>query len=54
MTLSESYKFEGWVAKNKDSVKGQLVWEEYTPKPFEETDVDIQVRCLLLCVLWES
>ncbi|KAJ3051076.1 hypothetical protein HK097_007939 [Rhizophlyctis rosea] len=41
--MSESYKFEGWVAKNKDSVKGQLVWEEYTPKPFEETDVDIQM-----------
>lgn len=47
--MSESYKFEGWVAKNKDSVKGQLVWEEYTPKPFEETDVDIQITHCGIC-----
>lgn len=43
------YKFCGWVAKDKNSVKGNLVWEEYQPKPWTEDDVDIQITHCGIC-----
>ena len=46
--------FEGWVGLDPDSAKGNMVWQEYKPKAFEETDVDIEVRShLRFCHLWE-
>lgn len=43
------YKFEGWMGLDKDSVDGKMVWQEFEPKPWEETDVDIKVECCGLC-----
>lgn len=34
---------------DKESVKGNLVWQEYQPKPFEETDVDIKITHCGVC-----
>jgi len=42
--MSHDYKFEGWLGKDKESAKGNMVWGEFPHvKPFEETDVDIQI-----------
>ncbi|KAH7376334.1 cinnamyl alcohol dehydrogenase [Plectosphaerella cucumerina] len=43
------YKFEGWVGHDEDSVNGKMVWEEFEPKPWEETDVDIRVTHSGIC-----
>jgi alcohol dehydrogenase (NADP+) len=47
--MSNDYKFEGWMAFDKDSVHGKMVWQPYEPKPFEETDVDIKVTHCGIC-----
>lgn len=36
----QDYKFEGWGAFGKDSIKGNLEWFEYEPKKFDEGDID--------------
>ncbi|QIW98455.1 hypothetical protein AMS68_003973 [Peltaster fructicola] len=47
--MTTDYKFEGWMGLDKESVKGKMVWQEYKPKPFEETDVDIQITHCGIC-----
>jgi hypothetical protein len=42
-------KFEGWLGHDKDSAKGKLVWGEFEPKPWEETDVEIEVSHCGIC-----
>ena len=37
-------QFEGWCGLGPESAKGKMVWQGYEPKPFEESDVDIEVR----------
>ena len=44
-----SEKFVGWLGLDKDSVNGKMVWQEYDPKPFEETDVDIAITHSGIC-----
>ncbi|EXM12688.1 hypothetical protein FOTG_18827 [Fusarium oxysporum f. sp. vasinfectum 25433] len=39
--MSTDHKFEGWIAYNKDSAKGNLQWGTYKPKPFLDTNIDI-------------
>ena len=36
-------KFQGWVAEDASAVDGHMVWKEFQPKDWEETDIDIQV-----------
>lgn len=48
-TMAQDYKFEGWLGHDKDSVNGKMVWGEFEPKPWEETDVDIQVTHSGIC-----
>ena len=43
------YKFEGWLGHDADSVNGKMVWGEFEPKPWEETDVDIKVTHCGIC-----
>lgn len=43
------YKFEGWMGLGTDSADGKMVWQEFEPKPWEETDVDIKVICCGVC-----
>ena len=45
----QDYKFEGWLGYDKDSANGKLVWGEFEPKPWEETDVDIRVTHSGVC-----
>jgi alcohol dehydrogenase (NADP+) len=44
-----NYKFEGWLGLDEDSVNGNMVWKEFEPKPWEETDVDIKVTHSGIC-----
>jgi alcohol dehydrogenase (NADP+) len=43
MTPTEE-QFEGWCGLGPESAKGKMVWQGYEPKPFEESDIDIEVR----------
>eukprot|EP00026_Physarum_polycephalum_P011248 Phypoly_transcript_11455.p1 GENE.Phypoly_transcript_11455~~Phypoly_transcript_11455.p1 ORF type:complete len:369 (-),score=48.76 Phypoly_transcript_11455:28-1134(-) len=47
--MSADYKFFGWLGKDKDSINGKLVWEEYIPKTWTEADVDIKVTHCGVC-----
>ncbi|KAK3074654.1 hypothetical protein LTR53_002732 [Teratosphaeriaceae sp. CCFEE 6253] len=48
--MSQDYKFKGWLGKDKESAKGNMVWGEFPKvKPFEETDVDIQITHCGIC-----
>ncbi|EXF75055.1 subtilisin Carlsberg [Colletotrichum fioriniae PJ7] len=47
--MATDYKFEGWVADDPSSVDGKMVWREYEPKVWEETDVDIKITHSGIC-----
>lgn len=47
------YKFEGWLGMDEHSM-GKMQWKEYQPKPFEETDVDIQISHSGICGVSQS
>ena len=47
--MSSDQTFQGWVAHDKDSVNGKLQWGPYQVKPFQETDVDVEVECCGIC-----
>jgi hypothetical protein len=47
--MAQDYKFEGWLGLDKEAVNGKMVWGEFEPKPWEETDVDIQVTHSGIC-----
>ncbi|CZT22269.1 probable alcohol dehydrogenase, class V [Ramularia collo-cygni] len=51
MAAKEDYKFAGWMGIDKESAKGNMVWQEFPDdrKPFEETDVDIQITHSGIC-----
>jgi alcohol dehydrogenase (NADP+) len=42
------YKFEGWMGLDKNA-EGNMVWQEFTPKTWEETDVDIKISHCGIC-----
>ncbi|PTB75665.1 NAD(P)-binding protein [Trichoderma longibrachiatum ATCC 18648] len=44
MASTEEPKFEGWVGLDKDAAKGNMVWQTYDVKPWEETDIDIKIH----------
>ncbi|OQO14356.1 hypothetical protein B0A48_01232 [Cryoendolithus antarcticus] len=49
---TEQYTFQGWMGLDKESAKGNMVWQEFpkdTIKPFDEADVDIQVSHAGIC-----
>ncbi|KAI9650378.1 hypothetical protein NHQ30_000391 [Ciborinia camelliae] len=47
--MSTDYKFQGWLGLDAEAANGKMVWQEYEPKPFEETDVDIQITHCGIC-----
>jgi alcohol dehydrogenase (NADP+) len=49
MTSSTDYKFMGWLGLDETADKGNMVWQEFEPKTWEETDVDIQVSHSGIC-----
>lgn len=42
--MSTDYKFQGWMGLDKSADEGNMKWQEYEPKKWEETDVDIKVQ----------
>ncbi|KAE8136369.1 chaperonin 10-like protein [Aspergillus pseudotamarii] len=44
-----NYKFEGWMGLAPESADGKMVWQEFEPKEWEETDVDIKVTHCGVC-----
>lgn len=38
--------FEGWCGLAANSAEGNMVWQGFQPKQWEETDVDIEVRAI--------
>ncbi|KAJ6259214.1 NADP-dependent alcohol dehydrogenase [Drechslerella dactyloides] len=42
-------KFNGWVGKDAAAADGNLIYEEFQPKRWEETDVDIEVTHCGMC-----
>ncbi|KAH0847973.1 hypothetical protein AYO21_03659 [Fonsecaea monophora] len=49
MASSTDYKFMGWLGLDKTADKGKMVWQEFEPKTWEETDVDIQISHSGIC-----
>ncbi|OIW33465.1 cinnamyl alcohol dehydrogenase [Coniochaeta ligniaria NRRL 30616] len=49
MGSAQDYKFEGWMGYDKSAADGKLVWTEFDPKVWEETDVDIKVSHCGIC-----
>lgn len=47
--MSTEYKFEGWMGDDASSSEGKMVWRDFEPKPWEETDVDIRVTHCGVC-----
>jgi alcohol dehydrogenase (NADP+) len=47
--MATDYKFQGWMGLDSNSIKGNMVWQEYEPKEWAETDVDIQVTHSGIC-----
>jgi alcohol dehydrogenase (NADP+) len=43
------YKFRGWLGLDSNSAEGYMVWSEYQPKAFEETDVDVKITHCGVC-----
>ncbi|KAH8649266.1 chaperonin 10-like protein [Xylariales sp. PMI_506] len=48
-SLSADYKFEGWRAVDPAAADGKMVWAEFSPKKWEETDVDIKITHSGIC-----
>lgn len=47
--MSTDYKFEGWVGESAEAAEGKMVWKEFEPKKWEETDVDIKITHSGIC-----
>ena len=42
-------KFEGWCGLNEDSANGNMKWQSYEPKAWDEGDVDIEISHCGVC-----
>lgn len=40
--MGSDTKFMGWMGLDKKSI-GNMKWQEFEPKPWEETDVEIKI-----------
>lgn len=47
--MATDTKFEGWLGKDKESVKGKMEWGQFEPKKWTEDDVDIEVSHCGIC-----
>ena len=47
--MSTDYKFQGWMGLDKDSANGNLKFQQYEPKTWQETDVDIKITHCGIC-----
>lgn len=49
MSSSSAPSFEGWVAFDRSAAKGNMKWTTYEPKPFEETDIEMEITHCGVC-----
>ncbi|KAL7420711.1 hypothetical protein Q5752_004662 [Cryptotrichosporon argae] len=47
--MATDNKFEGWAAVGKDSIEGNLKWQEYEPKTWMEDDVELKILYCGVC-----
>lgn len=47
--MAASPKFEGWLGKTPESIKGKMEWGAYEPKKWTEDDVDIEISHCGVC-----
>ncbi|KAL8827482.1 MAG: hypothetical protein Q9191_003158 [Dirinaria sp. TL-2023a] len=47
--MSTDYKFQGWVGHDAKSADGNMKWEAYEPKKWDESDVDIEISHCGIC-----
>ena len=47
--MSTDYKFQGWMGLDRSAVDGNMKHQEFEPKAWEETDVDIQITHCGIC-----
>ncbi|KAI4283124.1 MAG: hypothetical protein L6R38_002388 [Xanthoria sp. 2 TBL-2021] len=47
--MSSDYKFQGWMGLDPSAVDGNMKWQSYEPKPWQETDVDIKITHAGIC-----
>ncbi|KAK8062661.1 zinc-binding alcohol dehydrogenase [Apiospora hydei] len=47
--MPQNYKFEGWLGHDASSAEGNMVWSEFEPKRWEETDIDIRITHAGMC-----
>ncbi|KAL3488558.1 chaperonin 10-like protein [Aspergillus germanicus] len=45
----QDYKFTGWLAHDPSAADGKMVWQEFEPKTWEETDIDIKISHCGVC-----
>ena len=47
--MSKDYTFQGWMGLDASSVDGNLKFQTFEPKTFQETDIDIKVTHCGIC-----
>ncbi|KAE8146108.1 GroES-like protein [Aspergillus avenaceus] len=47
--MAADYKFEGWMGVDPEAGEGNMDRQEFAPKPWEETDVDIKITHCGIC-----
>lgn len=47
--MSVPDQFHGWVGHDESAVKGNMKWEQFTPRPFTDNDVDIEISHCGVC-----
>ncbi|MCJ1467144.1 hypothetical protein MMC07_005766 [Pseudocyphellaria aurata] len=47
--MSDDYTFQGWMGLDPSAVEGNMKFQSFDPKPWEETDVDIKITHCGVC-----
>lgn len=47
--MSSDTKFEGWLGKDEQSIKGKMEWGQFEPKKWTEDDVEIEISHCGIC-----
>lgn len=47
--MSADYKFQGWLGHDPSAADGNMKWEAYEPKKWEESDIDIKITHCGIC-----
>jgi hypothetical protein len=49
MAANPTPQFEGWLGHDPTSADGRMTWGPYTPKKWEETDIDVKITHCSVC-----